>query len=507
MTVTRPKPNVFSTEHLHANLTQRSVRGGMITLSSQGTQFLLQTVSTVVLARLLLPVDFGLIAMVTAITGLGQAFADLGLSEATIQNPEIGHAQVSTLLWVNVAIGIALTLLTAALAPLLALFYHEPRLLHITLVLSITFLIGSLRVQHDALLRRQMRYVSLAVRDITSWAIGVPIAITLAMHGFGYWAIVLLPLTVNTVQMLLSWILMPWLPGLPVRGAGVRKLIRFGGGVASSYVVMTVTGNADNVLIGWFWGASPLGLYSRAYNLLMLPVRQLAIPGRSIAVPGFSRVQDDPERLARYYLRATNLMIWMIAPVFGYLVVVAEPLITVVLGAQWRQSAPVFQLLAIFAVGQLLDELTVWLLVSRGESRRLLRAILITSPIIIAGYAIGLPFGIRGVALAGSLAMLATQPYMLKVAFRNSPLTLLRTGRAIVLPICTSLLAGGVAELTLRMLHPETSAAQMLIAGAAFAAMLCASLLLPQIRAEVDLLTSLIQRSVLSRFSQPVPEA
>src|SRR5208337_3020304 len=128
--------DAFSTEHLHADLKGRSVRGGVLTLTSQGAQFLMQSIATVVLARLLVPADFGLVAMVTAITGLGQAFADLGLSEATIQREEISHDQVSALFWVNVGIGLILMLATAALAPVLAWFYREPRLINITLVSS-----------------------------------------------------------------------------------------------------------------------------------------------------------------------------------------------------------------------------------------------------------------------------------------------------------------------------------------------------------------------------------
>src|ERR1700744_4416593 len=147
--------DAFSTEHLHADLKGRSVRGGVLTLTSQGAQFVMQSIATVVMARLLAPADFGLVAMVTAITGLGQAFADLGLSEATIQQPEISHSQVSTFFWINTAIGLALTSITAALAPVLVWVYHEPRLKRITLLLSFTFPIGGLRVQHDALLRRQ----------------------------------------------------------------------------------------------------------------------------------------------------------------------------------------------------------------------------------------------------------------------------------------------------------------------------------------------------------------
>src|SRR5208337_4412548 len=152
----------FNTDHLQADLRGRSVRGGFVTLTSQGAQFLMQSVATIVLARLLTPADFGIVAMVTAITGLASAFADFGLSEATIQRKEITHAQVSALFWINVAIGLGLALVTAALGPVLSKFYREPRLLGITLLLSLTFFIGGLRVQPNALLQRQMRFSSMA---------------------------------------------------------------------------------------------------------------------------------------------------------------------------------------------------------------------------------------------------------------------------------------------------------------------------------------------------------
>ena len=162
---------------------------------------------------------------------------------------------------------------------MLAWFYHEPRLKDITFLVSLTFLIGGLRVQHDALLRRQMRFKSLAIRDVTSYVLAVPVAITMAWRGAGYWAIVALPLTLNLTQMSLSWLMVRWIPGLPRRDAKVRSLIAFGGNVAASYLVFNVNRSADSILIGWYWGAGPLGLYSRAYNLLMLPVRQLGAPG------------------------------------------------------------------------------------------------------------------------------------------------------------------------------------------------------------------------------------
>ena len=265
MPATQQLIDPFSTEHLHADLKGRSVRGGMLTLSSQGAMFVMQSVSTVVLARLLLPADFGLVAMVTAITGLGQAFSDLGLSEATIQRQEISHHQVSTLFWINVAIGMTLTLATIALAPVMAWFYRDPRLKGITFLVSLTFLIGGLRVQHDALIRRQMRFVALAIRDVAAYAVAVPVAIIMAWRGAGYWAIVALPLILNFTGMALSWVIVRWIPGLPRRGAKVGSMIVFGGNVAASYVIMAVNRSADAVLTGWYWGAGPLGLYSRAY--------------------------------------------------------------------------------------------------------------------------------------------------------------------------------------------------------------------------------------------------
>ena len=243
--------------------------------------------------------------------------------------------------------------------------------------------------------------------------------------------------------MALSWLMVRWIPGLPRRGAKVRSMIAFGGNVAASYLIISVNRSADSVLIGWYWGAGPLGLYSRAYNLLMLPVRQLSAPAGSVAVPAFSRLQNDPERFARYYLRAANLIMWITTPIFGFLFVAAQPVIVLVLGHQWREAAPVFQILVISALGQLLLDSTLWLFVSRGQSARLLKLLLIISPIIVGSFAIGLPFGIKGVALSGSVVLVGILPWILKFAFRGTTLTLQRLGRLSMCPIVLCL--GGVS--------------------------------------------------------------
>jgi O-antigen/teichoic acid export membrane protein len=452
----------------------------------------------VVLARLLTPADFGLVAMVATITGLGQAFADLGLSEATIQRKEITHDQVSVLFWINLAIGIGLMLVTMGLAPFLAKFYRDPRLVNITLLLSFTFLIGGLKVQADAILKRQMRFSVLAFRDVFSYALAVPVAITIAWRGGSYWALVALPLTLNLTAMVFSWLIVDWRPGLPRRDAEVGSMIVFGGNVAASYFVTTVSRSADNVLIGWYLGAGPLGLYSRAYNLLMLPVRQLSAPAGSVAVPAFSRTQTEPERLARYYLRAVNLLMWVSAPVFGFLFVAAKPAIVLILGNQWREAAPVFQILTIAALTQLLLESTIWLFVSRGQSQQLLRLLLIITPIIIGSYAIGLPFGIKGVALAGSLVLLMILPWMLQFSFRGTNLTLLRLSRALLFPVMLSLAGVLISALALRSIGPERIISQLLVVALGFAATFLLSALIPPVREEFTSFTTILKELRLS---------
>src|SRR5579863_10319891 len=481
----------LSTQHLHADLKGRSLRGGLLTGGSQGAQFLLQSISTVVLARMLTPADYGLVAMVVAITGIGQAFADLGLSEATIQRPEINHDQISALFWINVGIGLALTLVTMGLAPVFAWFYREPRLKNIALVVSFTFLIGGLRVQHTALLKRQMRFVSLAIRDVAAWILGVPVAIIMAWRGYGYWAIVALPLTVNFTQMTLSWLMVRWIPGPPRRGAEIRSLVTFGGKVAASYLMNYLSRSSDAVLIGWYWGAGPLGLYSRAYNLLMLPIRQLIPPADSVVVPALSRVQGDPERLARYFLRSANLMVWIIAPIFSFLFVAAKPVILLTLGKKWQEAAPVFQILVIAALGQVLFNLTIWLFVSRGQSGRLLRLLMIIFPVIVGSFAIGLPFGIKGVALSGSLGLVGMLFWILKYAFRGTNLTLQRLGRAILPPIALCLAGIFSAELSLHLFAPQTIVSQLLIVGLGFAVAYSLSALIPAVREEIVSLRAL----------------
>ena len=478
--------DALNTEHLLIDLKGRSVSGGLLSGVSQVSQVLLQSISTVVLARLLTPSDFGLVAMVTAVTVTAAGFADLGLTEATIQRKEITHNQVSTLFWINVAMGLFLTLLTAALAPVLVNFYREPRLFGITLVASLSFLLGGLRGQHNALLKRQMRFKSVAIRDVTSSVLGVIVAVGLALRGAGYWAILALPLTVNWSQTVLSWLMVRWRPGLPHLDPEIRTMVGFGGNVAVSYVIFNWVRSADNILIGRYWGAGPLGLYSRAFNLLTLAINQITAPTCSVAIPALSRIQDDAELFAKYYLKIMNLIVWIVASLFGFLLVAATPVIVLVLGAKWREAAPVFQILTISALGQVLLESTLWVLISQGHSARLRKLMLVLCPFMIGSFVIGLPFGIKGVALSLSIMLLCTLPWIMRFTFLNTNLTLSRLFHALVRPVALSLCGVFLAELALRLLAPQNEFSQLLVTALSFLAAYSLSILIPSVRKELE---------------------
>lgn len=227
--MTQPKPNRFDTTHLQADLKGHTVRGGVKTFGAQGFGFILNVASVAILARLLTPHDFGLVAMVTAVTGLLAMFKDAGLSMATVQQETVTHEQVSTLFWVNVALSLVLMLLVAALSPWIAAFYHEPKLQTITLAIAGMFIFDGLSVQHQALLRRQMQFGILAKIQIFSSVLGIAAAISAALMGAGYWALLIQTASAQSVSAALTWGYARWVPGRPQRGVGALAMLKFGG--------------------------------------------------------------------------------------------------------------------------------------------------------------------------------------------------------------------------------------------------------------------------------------
>jgi len=432
----------FDTEHLKVDLKERSVRGGAVTMTAQAIKFLLHTGSTIVLARLLTPQDYGLVAMVTAIAGFVMLFKDMGLSMATIQKAEINHSQVSTLFWINVAVSLVLALILAIAAPIISWFYSEPRLTYITLVLAGTFIFSGLTVQHQALLRRQMRFSALAAIEIGSMGIGITTGIVLARYGVKYWALVGLSAATALSYVVLVWVFCGWRPGLPVRRAGIFSMLAFGGHLTGFGIVNYFARNFDNILLGRFYGAGVLGLYSRAYNIMMLPISQIRNPLESVAIPALSHIQNDPVRYKKYYIKLVTLLAFIAMPLMVFLFVCADEVIGLLLGSKWSGAADIFKILCIAAFIQ--PVATTWglVLVSLGQSKRYLKWGIANSILIILSFILGLPWGAIGVAAGYTVATYVLLAPTLWYCFRRSPISITDFFSSILRPMISSLCMG-----------------------------------------------------------------
>ncbi len=388
------------------DLKQKTIRGGFVRLSAQGANFAVGIGSLMVMARLLGPADYGLVGMVTAVTGILGLFRDFGLSAAAVQRPSLTNDEASTLFWINILLGAGLTALGVAMAPAIAAFYHDSRLVAVTAVMATGFLFNAAGVQHGAHLQRQMRFTTLGI-IYTASAIASTIAgIGAALVGFGYWALVATNVANPLVITIGCWIATSWIPQLPRRLSGVRSMIRFGGTLTLNGFVAYIAYNFEKVLLGRFWGPVAIGIYGRAYRLINIPTSNLNQAAGEVTFSALSRLQDQPAQLRSYFLKAYSLVLALTLPVTVAFALFSGDVILVVLGPKWNAAAPILRLLAptilIFAVINPLG----WLMYSVGLVKRSLKIALVFAPLIIGGYVIGLPHGPKGVALAYSVVMM-----------------------------------------------------------------------------------------------------
>lgn len=387
------------------DLKQKAIRGGFAKLIGQVTNFTVKCINLMVLARLLDPTDFGLVAMVTAITGIYEMFSTGGLSSAAVQQASITDEQISTLFWINVLIGLLLAFLCILTAPVLAHFYHEPRLFWVTVIFAAGIFFTAAGAQHAALLQRQLRYVTQVTIEAATSIIATAVVICLAFAGFGYWSLVLGGVVGPAINTAAMWAVVGWRPGMPRRNAHIRSMLHFGGTVTLNGLVIYIAYSFDKILLGRFWGADALGLYSRAGQLIHIPTSQLNSAIGGVAFSALSRLQNDPFQLRNYFLKGYSLVIAMTAPITLFSAAFAEDIIFVVLGPKWTEAATIFRLLAPTVLIFGIINPTAWLLWALGLHMRSLAIAFVIAPLCITAYLIGLPYGPNGVALAFSVAM------------------------------------------------------------------------------------------------------
>jgi PST family polysaccharide transporter len=348
---------------------------------------------TLVLARVLTPDDFGLIAMVAVVTGFLTVLGDFGFSAALIQRKDLEERHRSSVFWLSLCVGVALAAGLALLAPLLSQLYRDPRLTGLVRVLAIGFVIAPLGAVHSALLSRALRFRALALAETVGALVSSGVALALALSGYGVWALAGQLLAQNTGFAVAAALLSGWRPHFSFERRAIADLGRFSANLFGHTLVAYWTGKVDDFLIGRTFGAQPLGLYSRAYSTMMMPVTEIGSVLSRVMFPTFSRSETDPKALAQMYLKIVATIGFVTFPVMFALAVLSRPFILVLFGPQWVGAADVLSIYSFTAASQAIATTTTWLYTSQGRTDLLFRWTLAAGALLMTSIYVGVRLG------------------------------------------------------------------------------------------------------------------
>lgn len=452
----------------------RATAGIFKTALSQGVRLLVQLGSLVVLSRLLSPSDFGLLAMVGPIAGFASLFQDLGLTQAIVQKPHLTQAEVSALFCINLSISLGLAILLVVVSPLASWFYGEPQAGALTAAMSVGVIMGGAGSLHYALLNRRLEFGILAILDATAAVGGLAVSIAFALLYRSVWALY----AGATVSVWIStcgyWVATGWCPSLPRRGSGVGASLRFGAGVTGFNAANFLARNLDNVLIGRAWGEQALGLYDRAYKLLLLPLQQINNPIAKVMLPVLSQMAGEPDRYRQAFLGTLAQMLLVTLPGVAFMVGTADLLIPLLLGRHWISATPIFAALGVASFVQVLNNPTGWLFISQNRTTEYMRWGLFGSITSVASFLIGLPYGPVGVAVAYAAGEYIRTPILWWYVTRRGPIRVRQLVRTVA-PHCAGTLASLAAVAGVRALLLTTPPPVVLcacLAGSVLASML-----------------------------------
>lgn len=403
------------------------MRSGFTALAARAVQTGLEVVAVMVLARLLTPGDFGLLAMVLPVTFLASSLANLGLHGATLHSETLDNARLSTVFWFSAKLNGAIFGAMALSAPILAWIYRDSRVTAIALLWAGALYFVSMSGLQEAVLKRQMRFGAVFSIQTGSQAFGVAVAIVAALFGAGYWSLVMRILSADFARGTANWIVARWRPsrGLPVTSEvkrDVRQMLSYGSGWTGYRVVSWLGQQADRVLVGLLAGPAVLGLYHNARRWAFFPSFQLSTALSDVAVSTFSRVREDPARYRRYWRWGALTALAIPLPIIAYVFVDTHAVVMVLLGSQWLDAVPFLRLMSVAAFFASIGQLSNWIFLSEGTTSRQFKWALVRTPVMLAGIAIGSRWDAIGIAAGFTVATCLLLYPTLAYCLRTSPL-------------------------------------------------------------------------------------
>lgn len=376
---------------------------------NQGGNQIFSLLVTFILARLLTPEEFGTIGMIAVFTGFAGIFVDFGFSTALIQKLEITQKDINTVYFINITFGLLLTILFFFLAPLIAEFYQKPILTILTRSLSPIFIISAISGINRALTIKSLNFKLHTIISLVGLIISSLTAIIMAYNGFGVWSILIKMIVDQLVITILYLIFSPFSQKPVFNRGSFKSLFKVGSYMAGDTVINYWSRNADNLLIGKFLGDGSLGIYTKAYAVMLLPLRNISSVIGKVMFPSFSRLQNDIDQIKTIYLKATKLIAFITFPMMAGLALLAEPFVLVAFGENWLEMVPIISILSLLGAIQSILTLNGAIYNSLGKANIAFRISIIMSIINVIGFIIGLKLGgLKGLVIAYAIVGLIT---------------------------------------------------------------------------------------------------
>ena len=395
----------FEDHKASSDLGRRALRGGVVSVAMQYCNGALQLVAAIILARLLAPEDFGLVAIVIVLTSYASVLIDFGLSDALARTSRITPGQASSLFWLSTAIGLTIAVVVAASSPMISIIYREPRLGPIALCSAISFVLWGVSNLHLALLRRTMQFGTIARIQFLSTFVGIAVAISMASCGYGYWALVLRPIATAFCVAFGAWSLCRWRPGLPAFDDGeVKSMVRFGLHVTRFSVAYSLAKAVDRIGLGLFYRPDVVGYYQNATMLYEYSITFALTQVHTVGSASLSKLQSDPVDLRQKYESALSTLAFFMMPAAAIMSVTAQDVTVLLLGAKWQVAGTLLSIIALRGILHVIEGSQGWLHLSLGTPDRWQNWGIVTLAVQVAAVTAGLPFGPTGVALAVAIA-------------------------------------------------------------------------------------------------------
>jgi O-antigen/teichoic acid export membrane protein len=420
---------------------------------SQISRQIMGLVTTMTLARILPPSDFGLVGMATIATGFVGVFGDLGTSSAVIQRKNTSDLLLNSLFWINVVIGLLAMLIILVIAPLIASFYQEPRVTLILRVLSLNFVISSLSNIQKAILERNLAFNISAKLEIVVVLSGALIGISSAIKGWGVWSLVAQSLTVSIISTILLWLVSQWRPKLIFDWKEFQGVSNYSLNLTAFNIFNFFSRNADYILIGRFLGTQDLGYYTLAYRLMLYPLQNISGVISRVMFPTFSKIQDDNPRFRSAYLKANSTIALISFPLMLGLWALADPFVLTFFGQNWKPVILLLMILSPLGMEQSIGTTVGIIYQVKGRTDWMLRWEMGSGILMVISFVIGLRWGIVGVSAAYTIANFSLTYLSLAIPFRLIQLPVRDFLAALSRPLTSSLFMLGVL-LGIKVLMP-----------------------------------------------------